>query len=265
MSPGVELSFIVLAFDDAPTLPQVARDACDVLAGLAERFEVLLVDDGSRDDTAAVIRALEDELEPVRGVFHPKNRGVGAAFASGVAAARYEVIGYTDGDGQYQLEDLAGVLAGLEGVDACSGYREHRADPFWRTVASRTYGALLGVVFGLGLRDNNCALKLYTRRFLEASRPQISDGPFYDAEVFARGQGAGFRVAEVPIRHLPRRFGRQGGVRVHTVLWTLVEMGDPGMRRWVRRGWLAAGLFASLALVRLGAAWAGTPPVRSGS
>jgi glycosyltransferase involved in cell wall biosynthesis len=243
-----DVSLIVLAFEDGPALPGLVRELDRVLSASARQHEIILVDDGSSDGSAQQAEALCSEVPRLRVLRHEQNRGVGAAFRSGVSCARFAVVGYTDGDAQYSPSDLPSLLAALGTADAVSGVRVRRADPLHRRLFSLGYNLVLRLVYGLPLRDTNCGLKLFRRRFLDTALPIVSDGPFFDAEVMIKGLSAGLHVTEHVVRHLPRRFGRARGASLPSIRLALDEVSTPQMSRFVRRRLVARTLHRVLSL-----------------
>jgi glycosyltransferase involved in cell wall biosynthesis len=240
---------IILAFEDAPALPELIRAMNAALPALADEYEIIIVDDGSTDGTASLVGSLRPEIPRLRLIRHEKNCGVGAAFRSGVLAARFDVIGYTDGDAQYSLSDLPRMFAALSSADAVSGVRARRADPFHRTIVSRCYNFLLRLVYGLPLHDTNSGLKLYRREFLDSAMPLRSDGPFFDAEVMIKGVHAGKRVVETDVQHLRRRHGQARGANLSSISRALYELSSPEMSAYVRPGLVARAVHRVVALL----------------
>lgn len=208
------LSYFFPAHDEAGNIEALVAEALATLPGLAERFEVICVDDGSRDATPVIADRLATEHpDIVRVVHHPANAGYGAALRSGFEAARYALICFTDGDRQFRVADLGRLLdrlAAPDGPDAVVGYRVRRADPTLRIVYARAYKACLRLFFGLRVRDVDCASKLFRREALEGVRLE-SGGAFLSAELLIKVQARGGRLAEVPVPHHPRVAGTQSG------------------------------------------------------
>src|SRR5207248_8994391 len=154
---------------------------------LAETFEIVIVDDGSKDATPALANALAAAHPQVRAVHHATNLGYGAALRTGFAAARFDHLAFTDGDRQFKVQDLGRLIARLQegGADAVVGYRIRRADPLARTLYARAYRLANRVLFGLKVRDVDCACKLFTRRALEGVSVE-SDGAFFSAELLIK-------------------------------------------------------------------------------
>lgn len=226
---------IVLAYEDEPSLPALVGDLNAVLRSLADRHEIVIVDDGSPDDTRAVAAGLVKQYDVV-SERHAVNRGVGAAFSTGAQAWRYDIIGYMDGDGQFAPEDIPAVAALLQSADAACGIRARRADPLSRRIISRVYRFVLARIFGLAVPDVNCGLKLFTRRYLEAVGPLESTGSFFDAELLVKGSAAGMRIAAAPVQHFPRRHGTARGASRSSVVSAIDTMTSPGMRRYWQSG-----------------------------
>ena len=250
--PGV--SMIVLAYNDAPALPALITSLHQVLARMTREFEIIVVDDGSDDATPEVIACLSS-LGGLRFVRHPRNRGVGAAFRTGVEAARFDIVGYIDGDGQLVPGDIVLLMSELEDGDAVAGVRARRADSALRIWLSRVYNWVVRSLFGVTVSDVNAGLKLYRRRFLNAVGPIESQGSFFDTEILVKGLAEGVRVRERRVHHLPRRHGRGRGASLRSIDSVLQSITSPAMRRY-RRPTLTAGLIHwALRLAAGGSRW----------
>ncbi len=228
-APAVErvprLSYFFPAHNEEANLEGLVSEALDTLPDLAETFEVVIVDDGSRDDTPAIADRLAD-LHPglVRVVHHPTNRGYGAALRSGLRAARHELVAFTDGDRQFKVADLGRLidrLAEADAPDVVVGYRIRRADPPIRTAYARLYRLANRIFFGLGVRDVDCACKLFRRGALIGLRVE-SGGAFFSAELLIKLKEAGRTIAEVGIPHYPRTAGSPTGAKP-SVVWRAVK------------------------------------------
>lgn len=248
------LSWFFPAHDEAQNIEPLVEEALRELPRLAERFEIICVDDGSRDGTGAIAdRLAAEHPDVVRVVHHPTNRGYGAALRSGFGAARYPLVCFTDGDRQFRIADLALLLdrmarpvasaAGPEGArpDVVVGYRIKRADPAIRLAYARTYRACLRLFFGLRLRDVDCACKLFRREALEGIR-LASGGAFLSAELLIKLRATRRSVVEVGVPHHPRPAGRASGADPRVVLRAVRDFWRLRIALWVRpREALAAG------------------------
>ncbi len=213
-------------------------EALETLPALARRFEIVVVDDGSRDATPRLADALASaNPDIVRAVHHPTNLGYGAALRSGFQAARFGLIAFTDGDRQFHVVDIARLLARLEEPDrpdAVVGYRIKRADPPIRTIYARLYRLANLIFFGLRVRDVDCACKLVRRPALEGVRVE-SGGAFFSAELLIKLRAAGRRLAEVGVPHYPRTAGSPTGAKPSVVWRAVRNFWSLRLRMWANR------------------------------
>ncbi len=232
------LSYFFPVHDEAENIEPLVAEALEVLPELAERFEIIAVDDGSRDGTGEVADRLAAEYpDVVRVVHHPVNRGYGAALRSGFRASRYPLVCFTDGDRQFRLRDLRRLLVRLEGhdrPDAVVGYRLRRADPAVRLVYARLYRLALRLFYGLLVHDPDCACKLVRRDALADVRLE-SGGAFLSAELLIKLREQGRRVVEVGVPHYPRTAGRASGADPRVVLRAVRDFWRLRLRLWFAR------------------------------
>lgn len=229
---GVDYSISVFfpAFNDAESLGVLIPKTVNILKDLARDFEVIVIDDGSTDETRAVLDRLMKEYPFLRIVRHPENRGYGAALRSGFQTASGELVFYTDGDGQYDVGELKCLMAGLgEDVDVVNGYKIRRADGFLRCLLGRFYHGLVRILFGLKIRDVDCDFRLLRRRVLEAIPLSFSSGAIC-TELMSQIERSGFRIEEVPVHHYPRLKGKSQFFRLRPVLQMLRDV----LLLWVR-------------------------------
>lgn len=230
------LSYFFPAHNEAENLEALVDEALATLPSLADTFEIVVVDDGSRDATPAIADRLEAaHPDIVRAVHHERNLGYGAALRSGFRAARYELVAFTDGDRQFRVADVGLLLGALApDVDVVAGYRIRRADPLVRTVYARLYRLANRIFFGLGVRDIDCACKLFRRSALEGIRVE-SGGAFFSAELLIKLHASGRRIVEVGVPHYPRTAGSPTGARP-TVIWRAVkDFWSLRLRLWANR------------------------------
>lgn len=221
--PRPRLSVVFPAFDEEHNIGSSIASALAVAPRLAERFEIIVVNDGSRDRTAAAIELHRRRDPRVRTINHGANRGYGAALRSGLREARGELVFFTDADLQFDLTELAELLAHADEFDVVAGYRAPRRDPWTRRVIAKVWGILVCTLFGLRVRDIDCAFKVFRREVLE-TMPIASIGAFVNTEILARALRAGYRIQQVPVSHRPRRHGRQTGARPRVILRALIEL-----------------------------------------
>jgi dolichol-phosphate mannosyltransferase len=202
--PG--LSLVIPAYNEAAVIRRAIFEAERALGQLFEHFEILVVDDGSTDDTAGIVGELYGGCHHVRLVRHPANRGYGAALRSGFEAAAFDLVAFTDADCQFDLLDLGRMVPLAEEFPIVAGYRVDRKDPWRRRFLSRGYNRLARALLGTRVRDCDCALKVFRREALAELLPE-SRGFFVNTEMLTRARQCGHAVAEVPVTHRPRLGG----------------------------------------------------------
>lgn len=227
------LSVFFPAYNDAGTIGSLVIRAVQVAGTLTPDFEVIVVNDGSRDATPLILDELAEQYPgQVRIVHHPVNRGYGGALRTGFATASKDLVFYTDGDAQYDPAEMTGLWAMLgDGIDWVNGYKISRSDPLHRIVIGRVYHHTVKLLFGLTVRDVDCDFRLMRRRIFEVVRLEKSSGVIC-LEMMKKFQDAGFRVAEVPVHHYHRTHGKsqffnfrrifKTGVDVLKLWWLLV-------------------------------------------
>jgi glycosyltransferase involved in cell wall biosynthesis len=241
--PKVEaLSYFFPAHDEAENIEALVAEALEALPAIAERFEIIAVDDGSTDGTGDLAdRLATQHPDVVRAVHHPRNQGYGAAVRSGLAAARFPLVCFTDGDRQFKVADLARLTARLDEADAqgrtpdvVAGYRIKRADPAVRLAYARVYRACLNLFFGLGVRDPDCACKLFRREALVGVNVE-SGGAFLSAELLIKIKQRGGILVEEGVPHYPRTAGRASGADPRVVFRAVRDFWSLRLRLWASK------------------------------
>ncbi len=232
------LSYFFPAHNEEANLEGLVEEALAVLPTLAETFEIIAVNDGSKDRTREIADALAARYpDIVRAVHHPTNYGYGAALRSGFAASRYELIAFTDGDRQFKVADLGRLTARLarpDRPDVVVGYRIKRADPLVRTLYARAYRLANRIFFGLKVTDVDCAAKLFRREALEDIRVE-SGGAFFSAELLIKLRAAGRTVVEVGVPHYARTAGSATGAKPSVILRAVRDFWRLRLYAWVNR------------------------------
>lgn len=205
----LSISAFFPAYNDAGTIASMVVTVLLTLRELTDDYEVLVINDGSKDHTPQVL----DELariypNEVRIIHHQKNRGYGGALRSGFANARKDWIFYTDGDAQYDTRELK-LLAALvtPQTDFINGWKIERNDPLHRIIIGRLYQYFVKLSFGLKLKDVDCDFRLMKRSVFEKVHLEADSGVIC-VELMKKVQDAGFRLAETPVHHFHRAYGR---------------------------------------------------------
>ena len=190
---------------------------------LGIELEVIVVDDGSVDQTREIVAALREVDPRIRSLHHARNRGYGAALKSGLFAARMDRVFFTDADLQFDVSELTVLLSHADDYSIVAGYRAPRRDPIIRRVNGWAWSRLVNLVFDLDVRDVDCAFKVFDRRIFERI-PVYSIGAFVNTEILIRARAQGFTVKQVPVSHYPRQAGTQSGANPRVVLKAFQEL-----------------------------------------
>ncbi len=217
------LSVVLPAYNEEVNDPKTVTAVVDALSDLVSDYEVIVVDDGSKDRTAEVTQDLAKRYPAVRLVQHKVNRGYGGALASGFAAANKELIFFTDADNQFDVTEIGKLLPFIGEYDLVIGYRAPRVDPFMRKLNAFAWGRLINLLFGYTARDVDCAFKLFKREVRDSIKIE-SGGATFSTELLVRARRQGFKVKEVPVKHLPRLAGSPTGARLHVILRAFREL-----------------------------------------
>jgi glycosyltransferase involved in cell wall biosynthesis len=229
-TPPVSISVFFPCYNEQDNVPKVAEQAIQVLDGLHADYEVIIVDDGSSDNTAAVADRIAAANKRVRVVHHPHNRGYGAALQSGFRAAAKELVFYTDGDGQYDpselplLLELCGPKTGL-----VNGFKLSRQDPLHRIWIGSTYNFCARLLFRIRIRDIDCDYRLIRRALLDRIKLTSTRGTIC-VELVRKLELSGCEVKEVGVHHYPRLHGRSQFFRVRSLAITFGQL----LRLWFR-------------------------------
>jgi glycosyltransferase involved in cell wall biosynthesis len=225
--PGLSVFFP--AYNDSGTIASLVITAMKTAARLTPDFEIIIVNDGSADRTPEIADELARIYPQVRVVHHDQNRGYGGALRSGFAAATRELVFYTDGDAQYDPAEMETLWTAMtDDVDLVNGYKISRSDPAHRIVIGRIYHHTVKVLFGLTVRDVDCDFRLMRRAIFDRVVLEKNSGVIC-LEMMKKIQDAGFRIAEVPVHHYHRAYGRSQFFNFRRLFRTGVDV----LRLWM--------------------------------
>ena len=219
------LSLVFPVFDEEGNLGELMAGACKVGDELGYTFEIIVVNDGSRDESANILDDWARRDPRIRVIHHTQNHGYGAALRAGLKSARGDRIFFSDADLQFDLTQLRDLLAHSADYDIVAGYRSPRRDPWPRLLIAGVWANVVRLFFGLEVRDIDCAFKLFDRRVIE-SIPLASVGAFINTELLVRARASGFRIHQVPVNHRRRRHGRQTGAHPRVLIRACLELGS---------------------------------------
>jgi len=222
------LSVFFPAYNDAPSLPELLRKTFAVLERHVADYEVIVVNDGSHDRTAAVLADAGRRYPNLRVISHPQNLGYGMALRSGLEAARLDYIFYTDGDGQYDVGEIPALLERMApGVGLVNGYKLERRDPLHRVWIGQVYNFCARLLFRIRIRDIDCDFRLMRRAPVQQMRLRSTSGTIC-VELVRKFELSGCRVVEVGVHHYPRLHGRSQFFRLRSLAVTLGQL----LRLW---------------------------------
>lgn len=194
-------------YNDAGTIPTMILRALEVLPQITGDYEVIVINDGSRDDSGRVLDVIAARFDHLRVIHRQQPSGYGGVLRSGFAAARKDWVFYTDGDAQYDVRELALLAARAgDGVDMVNGYKIKRHDPLHRVIIGLAYQYFVKLAFGLGIRDVDCDFRLMRRAIFDRIRLESTTGTI-TVELVKKIQDAGYTIVEVPVHHWYRQYG----------------------------------------------------------
>jgi len=225
--PGLSVFFP--AYNDSGTIASLVITALKTARRLTSDFEIIIVNDGSADKTAEIAEELARTYPEVRVIHHERNQGYGGALRTGFAAARRDLVFYTDGDAQYDPAEMEALWEALrDDVDLVNGYKISRSDPLHRVVIGRIYHHTVKLLFGLSVQDVDCDFRLLRRSIFDRVSLEKSSGVIC-LEMMKKIEDAGFRIAEVPVHHYHRAYGRSQFFNFRRLFRTAIDV----FRLWV--------------------------------
>jgi glycosyltransferase involved in cell wall biosynthesis len=219
------ISVFFPAYNDAPSIGKLVSDAFEILPSLTDDYEVIVINDGSSDNTGEVLASLQRKHgSRMRVITHEANRGYGGALRSGFSAASKDLVFYTDGDGQYDVREMPNLLDRMApGVGLVNGYKLERNDPRHRIWIGSTYNAFARFLFRVKIRDIDCDFRLIRRELLNELK-LISTSGTICVELVRKIELTSWRVEEVGVHHYPRLHGRSQFFRFRSLLKTLYQL-----------------------------------------
>lgn len=220
---AVSISIFFPCYNEQDNVTRTVERALATLEKLNADFEVIIVNDGSSDATGKIADEIAGRNSRVKVVHHPTNLGYGQALKSGFKAAARELVFYTDGDGQFDIGEMPPLLPLMEQYDIVSCYRLNRQDNLIRKINAWCWTKLVCLLFGMRVRDIDCAFKLYKRRIFDDIE-LLSTGALIDTEVLARAVRKGYTITQKGVHHYPRTAGIQTGAKLKVILRAFKEL-----------------------------------------
>lgn len=224
------ISVFFPCYNDSQSIKSLVVDAFSVLKKLTDTYEVIVIDDGSDDSSRQILKNLTKKYSRLNLIFHNKNQGYGGALRSGFGAAKYDLIFYTDGDGQYDVKELP-ILVSLmsKDINFINGIKLTRQDPTYRVVIGNLYSFLVRWLFWLPIVDVDCDFRLIRKDLITKLDLKSNSGSIC-VELVKGAQRSGGKFRQVSIHHFERRFGNSQFFRPDRILFTLFELS----RLWIK-------------------------------
>ena len=221
------LSVFFPAYNEEKNIQQTVLKAIEVLEEDFKDWEIIVVNDGSKDRTGEIVRKMALNQPRLKLIEHYPNRGYGVALRSGLYNARFDWIAFTDADGQFDFSEINNFLRVQRetGADLVIGYYLRRSVPLYRLVNTFFWEALVNLLFGLRVKDIDCGFKLFSRRVVEGIPPLESErGAFVSTEFLVKAQREDFKIVEVGVHHYPRRTGYGTGANINVILRSFIDL-----------------------------------------
>ena len=217
------ISFVIPAYNEQDNIKKIADSAFNFLVNNFKDFEIIIVDDGSRDNTQEICHELmlkyKDKLFVLR---HAANRGYGAALRTGLFSSKKDLVFYTDADSQFDVNEIGNFMKSIDNHDIVIGYRMNRKDNFIRKSCAYIYNRLIFVLFGLDVKDIDCSFKLFKKSSLQLLSID-TDEFFVDTELLLKSRLQNFKIKEIGVTHLPRIAGKSS-VKIRHVFSTIRDI-----------------------------------------
>ncbi len=217
------LSIVMPAHNEEVAIAETVHTAVDAVSQWTQDFEIIVVNDGSRDRTGAILEEISAADPRVRVIHHAVNQGYGAALVSGFEAITRELVFFMDSDGQFDIHDLERFFPLIEQYDGVLGYRIERQDTWLRKLNAWGWKMVVSLIFKLQVRDVDCAFKLYRARFFREHRLETR-GAMINTEILYKFKRAGYTYTEVGVHHLPRHGGQPTGARLDVIARAFHEL-----------------------------------------
>ena len=219
------LSVFFPAYNEEANISETILAARPVLEKISPTWEIIVVNDGSGDNTKEVADELSRQDKRIRVISHKENRGYGAALQSGFYGAKYDWIVYNDSDGQFDFSEVTRFLEKVDSFDLLIGHRIKRKDSFYRKFLAKGWGMLVFLFFGLRLKDVDCGFKMVKKEVIEKiPRLESERGGMINAELAIKAKAAGFKIGQVGVTHYPRRAGQATGSQIRVIIKSFLDL-----------------------------------------
>lgn len=217
------LSIFFPFWNEEKNIEKVVVDAIPVAREVAEKWEILIIDDGSTDSTLEKAKKLEKSNSNIRAISHEPNRGYGAALKEGFENAKYDHIVFTDGDGQFDFSEVKKFIDEIQKSDIVIGYRKKRQDNLIRHMLMNMLKVWDYIFFGFWFKDIDCGFKMFKKQALDEIMPLRSEGAMITTEILAKSVRKKIKIKQVEVTHYPRKYGDQSGANLPVIIRAILE------------------------------------------
>jgi len=218
-----ELSIFFPFWNEEKNVKHVVEEAIQVAEKIAEKWEILVIDDGSSDDTLKIGQELEKKHKNVKAITHSPNRGYGAALKEGFEKSQYDYVVFTDGDRQFDFSQVSNLIDNIDDADIVIGFRKKRKDSMSRHILMYMLKFWDYLFFRFYFKDIDCGFKMFRREALEKIMPLRSEGAMITTEILAKATRKKLKIKEVEVDHYPREYGIQSGANIAVVVRAVLE------------------------------------------
>ena len=219
------LSVFFPAFNEEANISETVLSARWALEKVSPAWEIIVINDGSKDNTKEVADELSRQDRRIRVINHKENRGYGGALQSGFYSSKYDWIVYNDSDGQFDFSEITRFIEKIDSFDLLIGYRIKRKDSFYRKFLAKGWGILVFLFFGLRLKDVDCGFKMVKKEVLKKiPRLESERGGMINAELAIKAKAAGFKIGQVGVTHYPRRAGQATGSQIRVIIKSFLDL-----------------------------------------
>jgi glycosyltransferase involved in cell wall biosynthesis len=218
-----ELSIFFPFWNEEENIERVVSAAIPVAENISETWEIIMVDDGSTDNTAKIARKLAEKDKRLRLISYSPNRGYGSALKEGFKNSKYEIIVFNDGDGQFDFSEVTRFIDKIDSCDIVIGFRKKRRDNLKRHVLMNLLKVWDFVFFGFYFSDIDCGFKMFKKEAVEELLPLRSEGAMITTEILAKSKIKKLKMREVEVTHYPRKFGAETGGNMYVVVRAILE------------------------------------------
>lgn len=227
------ISVFFPAFNEGKNIKNTVLSAKKILEEVSERWEIIIVNDGSLDNTQEVAEELSQKGEKIRVISHDKNRGYGASLKSGFYNSKYSWICFTDADGQFDFSEIKKMILRQKesNADLVIGYYLGRKVSFLTKLTSKVWEIIVFILFGMKVKDTDCGFKLISKNVIDTiDRLESERGAFISSELLIKAKKKGFKITQVGVNHYPRKKGRGTGRNIKVIIKSFVDL----LRLWVK-------------------------------